>query len=191
MSKVKNVLAAVIVALSLSSAVATDMDEPVCLSKVNITGPRMGMTGVVGHGKFYDEIKSHEMNAAYSQFGWHFEFKVAPDGYTPSFVFEIIPLIGGIEYGLAIPSLTLPIGVRLQNGFELGMGPNLVMGYPNFSTSIVIAAGKTFSYHGVGLPINIAVATGKGGTAASLLFGYAIVKSKERIEPMASGENCE
>jgi hypothetical protein len=170
----------------VAMARADEQDTVVSLSKMNISGPRFGLTYVnsFGGGDFAAQLKQRNIRNAYSEFGWHFEFKVAPEGNTPSFVFEIVPLIGALEYGVAIPSVTVPMGIRLPNGFEFGIGPNVILGYPSFSSSIVLAAGKTFSFHGVGIPVNVALASGKGGYAISCLAGYAIVKSKKKLEPI-------
>lgn len=38
---------------------------------------------------------------------------------------EIIPLIGGIEQGIFLPSITGIIGYRNSAGHEIGVGPSL------------------------------------------------------------------
>jgi hypothetical protein len=178
------------IALVVSSYQMTNADTltsgttKIALSKMNISGPRLGLTSVVNNGSFGRALSKYGINNVYSQFGWHFEAKVAPEGYHPSFVFECIPLIGALEYDVLIPSVTFPMGIRFPNGFEIGLGPNIVVGYPNFSTSIVLAFGQTINVGGIGVPINMAICNGKGGTAVSVLMGYAIVKSKEAAIPM-------
>ncbi len=187
MQKSKLVLIA-IAFLFFGSTAKPDTLNTFSVSRMNISGPRFGMTSPVGSGDFALTLQEHGISKAYSEFGWHFEYQVAPDGNTPSFVIEVVPLIGGLEYGLAIPSVTIPLGIRLQNGIEFGIGPNVVFGYPVISSSIVLALGKTFNYHGVGIPLNVAVASGKGGYAVSCLLGYAIIKSKETMDPIASAQ---
>ncbi len=143
------------------------LDEPVCLSKVNIGGPRLGFTGIVNNGSFRDELQKNGVNPLYSQFGWQFEFKVVPEGNGPSFVTEIIPMFGAVEYSTIIPSVTIPLGVRFPNGFEFSLGPNIALGWDKdknnltSTSSLVLAVGKTFSYRGVGIPVNLTVAQGK------------------------------
>ena len=166
-----------------------DADEPANLAQVNLSGPRLGLTCVLGTGAFAQALKDHNINRVYSEFGWHFEFKIAPQKTrnAPSFVVELIPLIGGVEYGTVIPSFTMPMGIRLPGGYEFGIGPNLTLAGTHFSSSVVLAAGKTFRFHGVCLPLNAAFAEGSGGYAVSTVFGYAIVKSKKKIR----NENAE
>ena len=162
-------------------------DEPVCLSKINIGGPRLGLTGIIGNGDFAHELDKNKIGRYYSQFGWQFEFKVVPEGNGPSFVIELIPMIGAVEYGIVVPSITVPLGIRMPNGFEFGIGPNVcATSIDRASSSVVIALGKTFSYRGVGIPINFAVAKGSGGVATTLSFGYALVRSKISASGSAS-----
>ncbi len=47
-------------------------------------------------------------------------------------------------------------------------------GDPELQTSLVTAAGYTFRYSGVNLPVNVALAHNPEGTRLSLVFGYAI-----------------
>ena len=169
-------------------AEAGDEDTVVSLSKMNISGPRFGLTYVspYGGGSFSQQLKQHGIRNVYSEFGWHFELKIAPEGNTPSFVIEFVPLIGAVEYAAPIPSVTIPMGIRLPNGFEFGIGPNVVLGNPSLTSSVVLAVGKTFNYRGIGIPLNVALASGKGGYAVSFLAGYALVKRKRKVEPTTS-----
>ena len=158
-------------------------DQPLCLSKINIGGPRIGLTSVIGKGGFAEKLDQNKIGHFYSQFGWQFEFKVVPEGNGPSFVIEIIPMLGALEYSTVVPSVTVPIGIRMPSGWEFGIGPNVTAAsIEKASSSVVIALGKTFSYRGVGIPINIAFAKGQGGMATSVSFGYALVKSRSSAE---------
>jgi hypothetical protein len=76
------------------------------------------------------------------------------------------------------------MGIRLPNGLEFGLGPNIVLGNPSITGSVVLAIGKTFNYRGIGIPLNVALAAGKGGYAVSCLAGYAIVKRKKKVDPI-------
>ncbi|HKK70812.1 MAG TPA: hypothetical protein VKA86_06315 [Candidatus Krumholzibacteria bacterium] len=64
------------------------------------------------------------------------------------------------------------------SGWEFGIGPNVIAiagdGDPELQTSLVTAAGYTFRYSGVNLPVNVALAHNPEGTRLSLVFGYAI-----------------
>lgn len=143
--------------------------------KRNIGGPRMGLTYVVQNTELSKKLAEKNIGSVISQFGWHFESVVSPAIGGPSLVFEFVPLIAGVEYGTLIPSANALIGIRFENGFEFGMGPNALIGGDNvFNTSLVIAVGKTFNYGPVSLPFNLAFSTSPAGQRISFIFGYAI-----------------
>lgn len=116
-----------------------------------------------------------------SQFGWHFEYQIQPQSGGPSFLIETVPMIGGVEYGTVIPHVSLLMGIRLPNGFEIGLGPNALFTPDTVFSSLVIAIGKTFSYNDVNLPVNLAFSTSPQGARASLIFGYAIKSRKNNL----------
>lgn len=151
------------------------MDEPETFKSANLGGPRLGLTYVLGEGEFYNSLKVNEMDRLVSQFGWHFEYQVSPKSVAgPSFVVQFIPLLGGVEYGKVIPSLTLAFGIRFLSGIEFGMGPNLVLSENGLVSSLVLAGGKSFNYGGVNLPINLAYVINPEGHRISFIFGYAL-----------------
>ncbi len=166
-------------AFAASTALAQPMPSPspVTLAERNLGGPRLGITYVPEHGALSDELKSRGMGPFISQFGWHFEYQVIPEGGGPCFVVQFVPLIAGVEYGKLIPSASLPLGVRLPNGIEFGLGPNvLVGGKLGITTSLVSSVGKSFNYGGVSIPLNLVVATNPEGSRFSIIFGYSILK---------------
>ena len=159
------------------SAQTWDSDKPVRFIERNMGGPRLGVTYIPGNGELVQKLKEKQIGNTISQFGWHFEWAVIPDGGGPSFVIEVIPLVGGVEYGKLIPSGTLAMGVRMPNGIEFGMGPNILLGGEKVvNTALVLAVGKSFNYSGVSIPINLVFATNPAGNRVSVIFGYAIAK---------------
>ncbi|MBU0740834.1 hypothetical protein KKG45_09140 [bacterium] len=156
-------------------------DEPVTFEKRGLSGPRFGMTYVTGHGALYADLEREGMGRVLSQFGWHFEHQVIPQGGGPQFVVEFVPMIAGVEYGKFIPSGTLAMGVRLPSGVEFGLGPNLMLTkseleQTEINTALVMAVGKSFDYGGVSVPINLTYATNPDGNRVSLIIGYAVAK---------------
>lgn len=118
-------------------------------------GPRIGMT-YLSPGTTVDRaaelFNRGNINPVISQFGWQFEtrfFKLENGG---SGLIEIIPLIGGIEQGIFLPSLTGIIGYRNAAGHEIGIGPNLSLS----GFGLVFAAGTSFKSGKVIFPVNIA-----------------------------------
>ncbi len=76
--------------------------------------------------------------------------------------------------------LTLTFGMRLANGFEFGLGPNVLIGGDNgVATGLAIAMGETFDFGGVSIPVNLAVVTSPEGGRLAFIFGYAIERHPE------------
>ena len=165
----------------------TAFPDSVSFVSRNMSGPRMGVTYVVG-GKLASELEDHKIGQLISQFGWHFEYQVIPEGGGPQFVIQFVPMVAGVEYGKLIPSATLAMGIRFPNGVEFGLGPNaLVVGGADVQsiedlgdvvrTALVIGVGKSFDYGGVSIPVNLVLATNPDGNRISVIFGYAIQRS--------------
>jgi hypothetical protein len=150
--------------------------EPVRFREQDLSGPRVGFSFAPGDGEMYRTMKDHGMGRMVSQFGWHFEHTVTPLGGGPALVTEAIPLFGGVEYGMFIPSLTFALGVRLPSGLEFGAGPSFTLSNSQGQAraGLVLAAGKTLDYSGVNIPLNLAVSTNKDGTRVTLIAGYSI-----------------
>ncbi len=156
-------------------------DESVVFARRNMGGPRLGVTYVFGDNKLGQSLDRHHMGRQLSQFGWHFEYQVIPDGNGPQFVVQFTPLIAGVEYGKFIPGATVAMGVRFPNGWEFGLGPNAAVTTDNVSpTSLVVAFGKSLNYGGVSIPLNLVYATNPDGHRISFIIGYAIAKPKHR-----------
>ena len=151
---------------------ATEPEE-VLFSKRSLGGPRLGFTVVPGNSELGRRLEEEGLSRVISQFGWHFEHRVIASGNGPAFVIEFIPLIGGVEYGKPIGSLSLMFGIRMPNGYEFGVGPNVLVA-SSARSGLVIAGGKTFDVQGVSIPINLAYATSPAGSRIAFIVGYAI-----------------
>jgi hypothetical protein len=150
----------------------------IVLGERNFGGPRLGVTMVPGKTQLASEMEKKNIGRMLSQFGWHFEYQVVPDGGGPSFVIQFVPLLGGVEYGTLIPSGTLAMGVRLPSGIEFGLGPNAIVTPTKVTSSLVMSVGQSFNYGGVNIPLNLVFATNPNGNRISVVFGYAIQKAK-------------
>ena len=140
--------------------------SPVTLS---LAGPRIGMTVLS------DEVRERlwidrgkDVGPIISQFGWQKEkrFLSTPDGFTG--VTEFVVLLGGIDQGVAIPSVNWLVGARTAAGLEFAAGPNLT---PN-GLAMAYAAGVTFQTGNLNIPLNVAVVPAKSGTRISFLIGF-------------------
>jgi hypothetical protein len=175
---------------SAGIATAQTSEYPVTFDKRNLNGPRFGMTYIAGDGELYQQLEKNDMGRMVSQFGWHFELQVIPEGGGPQFVVEFVPMLAAVEYGMFIPNFTLAMGVRMPGGWEFGMGPNFFLSRDDnddvrMRTSLLVAVGRSFRYGGVSIPINLAAATAPEGNRFSLIFGYAIGKTTK--DPLAQG----
>ena len=162
--------------MSRVAAQISEIPTPVTFVERNLGGPRFGLTFVPGGGKLSDELKKEGIQSVISQFGWHFEWQVIPDGGGPQFVVELVPLIGGVEYGKFLMSTTLGLGIRMPSGIEFGLGPNLLFTEGGANPALMATIGKSFNYSGVSIPINLVWVTNPDGNRIGIMIGYAIAK---------------
>ncbi|MBI5206363.1 MAG: hypothetical protein HY934_01075 [Candidatus Firestonebacteria bacterium] len=144
-------------------------DNPREIGEINLSGPRIGYT--IMNDKLKIKLKKDrdiETSNAVVQFGWQFEKRISPKGKDIVFVTELIPLIGGIDQSILLPSITGIIGFRTKTGTEFGLGPYVSPG----GTTIVYSAGVTFQYGGMNIPLNFAVAPFTDGTSFNILTGF-------------------
>ena len=160
------------------SAQAATKEERVRFSRRNLGGPRLGITVIPGNSTLSQRLEENEIGKQISQFGWHFEYQIIPDGGGPQFVVQFTPLIGGVEYGKVIPGATLAMGIRFPNGYEFGLGPNITLTKGDTApTALVVGVGKTFNYGGVSIPLNLVYTTNPDGQRVSFIIGYAIARN--------------
>jgi hypothetical protein len=150
---------------TVSNRAPTDaiLDEP-----VRLDGPRVGFTvlsrGVVD--KAHDN--GVDITPFITQFGWQFETRLfrLPNGVSG--LVELVPLVGGLEQGQFLPSVSGLLGMRGAKGFEFGVGPNLTP----LGASLVLAMGTSIQSNGINFPINLAVVPSHDGMRVSLLVGF-------------------
>ena len=139
--------------------------------EVHLSGPRIGFTvltdGPLNRGR--QEAGLHDLNPFLTQFGWQFETRLfrLPNGVSG--LAEFVPLVGGLEQGKFIPSLSGILGIRGPKGFEFGLGPNVTP----IGANIVLALGTSIrTSTGINFPLYLAVVPGNGGARISLLVGF-------------------
>lgn len=125
-----------------------DEDEEINPSK-RYGGPRIGLT-YLSEGFISDKIEGQVI----SQFGWQWETRLFKLANGSGGLFEVIPLIGGLERGKFLPSISTVFGYRLANGIEFGIGPNLSLS----GVGLVYAIGFSFKAGAVTFPINLVFA---------------------------------
>ena len=140
---------------------------------LTLGGPRLGMTLMDDQSIIkLDQALAREgkpgVDRWVSQFGWEIEYRFFKTRKGLTAIADFIPLIGGLEQGMALPSANLLCGFRLRNGIEFGAGPNLSMG----GTSLMVGTGYTFRLDGINVPINTAVGFGKDSRSYSFSVGF-------------------
>ena len=139
------------------------LDEP-----IRLDGPRIGFT--ILSANVLDKARESipDLNPFLTQFGWQFESRLfrLPNGLSG--LVEFVPLVGGLEQGKFLPSVSGLLGMRGAKGFEFGVGPNVTP----LGANLVLAVGTSFRSNGINFPVNVAVVPGNGGTRVSLMLGF-------------------
>jgi hypothetical protein len=139
------------------------LDEP-----IRLDGPRIGFTVLSANVLDKARESMPDLNPFLTQFGWQFESRLfrMPNGVSG--LAEFVPLVGGLEQGKFLPSISGLLGIRGAKGFEFGVGPNLTP----LGANLVLAMGTSFRSNGINFPVNLAVVPGNGGTRISLMLGF-------------------
>ena len=134
----------------------------------NISGPRIG--GTFLSNKTIQDAKEKGINVTnvISQFGWQFESAFFTTQNGPQGVTALIPMLGGADQGVLIPSISWVTGLRSQSGFEFAVGPNVSLS----GVGMAFSVGKTNKVGEVNFPINVSVVSSNSGMRVSLLFGF-------------------
>jgi hypothetical protein len=142
---------------------------PPVTATVNMTGPRFGMT--VLSQESVDTLRDEHaitVRPIITQFGWQFERRFYTNGDGVTLLHEWVPLISGLEQGVALPSFNWLVGLRTRSGTEFGLGPNITP----LGVGLVAAAGITVRSGGLHVPFNFAIATSKTGARVSVMTGF-------------------
>lgn len=161
---------------------------------LRLDGPRLGATylpteivdkinDAFADNNCYDEPSGTRTNCdvigdvpVVSQFGWQFERRFFQTEQGLTGVTEWIPLVGGLERGLFLPSLTFLIGLRGETGLEAGIGPNITA----VGTGLAFAVGMNNDVGGLNVPVNLAAVVGGDGLRGSVLVGFNLATNARR-----------
>ena len=165
----RNVLNAAVVVLTVSSPAFCQIAPPPART-INLSGPRFGITslsqGVV------DKLAERDIvvRPMITQFGWQAERQFFTRDSGVSAVNEWVLLLGGLEQGVALPSLSWMVGLRTREGAEIGVGPNITPA----GVALAFAGGVTFRTGVVNVPMNFAIVPSQAGTRFSFLTGFTL-----------------
>jgi len=169
MRNTRTVACAAAIVLSVSASAIAQIAPPPARS-LSLAGPRFGITtlspGVV------NALSSEQvyLRPVISQIGWQVERQFFASGSGLAVLNEWVGLLGGLEQGYTIPSLSWMVGVRTAEGLEFGIGPNVT---PN-GVALALAAGVTVRAGVMNVPFNIAVVPSQAGVRVSMLAGFTI-----------------
>ena len=148
----------------------TVIAPPPLAKTVRLSGPRFGVTSLSDGVVAKLQERSIEVRPMISQFGWQFERQFYSRDSGVAVVNEWVTLVGGLDQGVVLPSVSWLVGVRTREGTELGIGPNVTPA----GVGLVLAAGVTLRTGVMNVPINIAVVPSKVGTRVSFLTGFSL-----------------
>jgi hypothetical protein len=131
------------------------------------SGPRIGMAYLT-RGSETARRLNKSFSPLTSVFGWQFErpIDVGPRGWRV--MTELVPLVGGLEQNVPLPSLTWLVAARKPNGIELGVGPTIT----GAGTQVTFAGGVTKVVGDVDIPVNFAFAPARRGAVLLLTAGF-------------------
>ena len=166
MSTLRRITIAALTALAV--ALPASASAQMRLSNNRLSGPRVGLTVITGSNA--DRVREElGIQPVISQFGWQFETELfrAPEGGVTA-VTEWVPLVGGLEQGQFIPSISWLVGLRTANGAEVAVGPNASLA----GVGLALAGGVSFSVGVINVPLNFALVPSSGGLRVSVLTGF-------------------
>jgi len=168
---VRTALALMFAACSAPAYAQSGTQAPPPAGTLELAGPRFGVTmlsqGVIDTLKKDRDIT---IGSTISQFGWQFEKQFYSKAGGVTALNEWVALLGGLDQGVAIPSLSWLIGLRTKEGAEFGVGPNVTPA----GAALVVSAGVTFKAGIMNVPMNFAVVPSKSGTRVSVLTGFTL-----------------
>ena len=131
-----------------------------------LAGPKLGFTMVQSGSLasilrkdvsiFSDEVRQEwtgstgKYGAVMSQYGWQWETRFS-DGGNVTGIVEWIALVGGMEKGMFLPSVSSMVGLRNSKGIEFTVGPELSLG----GIAMLIGAGYNFRFGELNVPVSI------------------------------------
>jgi len=131
-----------------------------------LAGPKVGITMVQSGSlasilrkdvsMFSNDVRQEwtgstgKYGAVMSQYGWQWETRFS-DGGNVTGIVEWIALVGGMEKGMFLPSVSSMVGLRNSKGIEFTVGPELSLG----GLAMLIGAGYNFKFGDLNVPVSI------------------------------------
>ncbi len=145
-------------------------DDEAPVSAVDFGGPRVGVAYLTGAVADSYVNSLNASSPAMALFGWQMEWDWRPVRNSDAFVMEFIPMVGGLDQGLCIPSASYLVGMRDGRMWEFGAGPSWAPG----GLAYTVALGHTFVAGGIRVPLDVSYRFSKGGGNLGLTLGFNI-----------------
>ena len=162
------VFAFLLIGAAVPLCAQTVISPPPPAKTVSLSGPRFGVTSLSDGVVAKLQERSINVRSMISQFGWQFEKQLYSKDSGVAAVNELVALVGGLDQGVLLPSLSWLVGVRTKEGTEFGVGPNVTPA----GVALAFAAGVTVRAGIMNVPMNIAVVPSSAGTRMSFLTGF-------------------
>jgi hypothetical protein len=163
-------VALLLIAPTASAQVIGDIRLPMPTARIELAGPRVGVTWLEPGVQRKLADRDIDVSPMISQFGWQFERHFLGVNEPISPIMEFVVLVGGLDQGVFLPSLTWLVGLRGRNGAEIGVGPNLTPA----GTALAIAAGVTIRQRTLNIPLHFALVPSASGMRVSALTGFTM-----------------
>jgi hypothetical protein len=162
-------VALVFVSVAMPLGAQTVITPPPPFAKtVTLSGPRFGFTSLSEGVIEKLRERQIEVTTPITQFGWQFEKQFYSKDSGIAAVNEWVVLLGGLDQGVPLPSVSWLVGLRTREGTEFGVGPNITPA----GVALAFAAGVTIRAGSLNVPMNVAVVPSKAGTRISFLTGF-------------------
>jgi hypothetical protein len=137
----------------------------------SLSGPRLGLVYISASpgssflngdirledtGDLPEDYNDIAKGALTTLYGWQWESRFA-DGGNVTGIVEWIALVGGLEKGKFLPSVSSMVGARTASGIEFAVGPNLSLS----GIAMVFGMGYNFKSGNLNIPVNFAFLPGR------------------------------
>ena len=165
-------LSLLLIVSAIPAAAQNVIPPPPRPTVANLSGPRFGITVLPDELVSKLQERNIDVRPTISQFGWQFEKQFYTKDSGIAMLNEWVVLVGGLDQGVPIPSLSWMVGMRTANGTEFGIGPNV----SHAGAALAIAAGTTLRAGFLNVPVNVAVVPSRSGMRISFLTGFSVRK---------------
>lgn len=163
------VVVLLLLAAAVPSAAQSVITPPPAPIVANLSGPRFGVTTLSDGIVTTLRERYIDVQPVITQFGWQFEKQFYSTAGGAAVLNEWVVLLGGLDQGVALPSVSWLVGARTEGGTEFGVGPNVTPA----GWSLAFAAGTTLRTGFLNVPVNIAVVPSRRGMRVSFLTGFS------------------